>query len=157
MIIYLCIKFQSNTSIFSYDNDWKLSVLRIRRTYMRTAVILYAPPHPPTPLPPLKMWGGVHKNTFFFFKTKNCSNDDPFNSCNYRIWKMLHNICMSAVAISLRRASRGPWASSSSFSIKKKQVSDIICYWFWIYPKYWDRQAWTNSDPDQVQQNMTSD
>ena len=41
------------------------------------------------------------KNTFFFFKTKNCSNDDPFISCNDRIGKMLHNICISAVAISL--------------------------------------------------------
>ena len=42
-----------------------------------------------------------NKNTFFF-KTKNCSNDDPFISCNDRIGKMLHNICISAVAISLR-------------------------------------------------------
>ena len=36
----------------------------------------------------------------FFFKTKNCSNDDPVSSCNVRIEKMLHNICMSVVAIS---------------------------------------------------------
>ena len=35
----------------------------------------------------------------FFFKTKNCSNDDIFISCDDRIGKMLHNICMSAVAI----------------------------------------------------------
>ena len=33
----------------------------------------------------------------FFFKTKNCSNDDLFISCDDRIGKMLHNICMSAV------------------------------------------------------------
>ena len=39
--------------------------------------------------------------TFFFFKTKTCSNDGPFISCNDRIGKMLHNICISAVAISL--------------------------------------------------------
>ena len=44
----------------------------------------------------------IIKTTFFFFKTKNCSNDDPFISCNDRIEKMLHNICISAVAISLR-------------------------------------------------------
>ena len=31
---------------------------------------------------------------------------------------MLHNICISAVAMSLRGASRGPWASCSYFSIK---------------------------------------
>ena len=47
----------------------------------------------------------------FFFKTKNCSNDDIFISCDDRIGKMLHNICMSAVAMSLRWANRGPWAS----------------------------------------------
>ena len=47
----------------------------------------------------------------FFFKTKNCSNDDIFISCDDRIGKMLHNICMSAVAMSIRWANRGPWAS----------------------------------------------
>ena len=46
----------------------------------------------------------------FFFKTKNCSNDDIFISWDDRIGKMLHNICMSAVAVSLRWANRGPWA-----------------------------------------------
>ena len=29
----------------------------------------------------------------FFFKTKNCSNNDIFISCDDRIGKMLHNIC----------------------------------------------------------------
>ena len=47
----------------------------------------------------------------FFFKTKNCSYDDISISCVDRIGKMLHNICMSAVAMSLRWANRGPWAS----------------------------------------------
>ena len=47
----------------------------------------------------------------FFFKTKNCSNDDIFISCDDRTGKMLHNICMSAVAMSLRWANCGPWAS----------------------------------------------
>ena len=42
---------------------------------------------------------------------KNCSNDDIFISCDDRIGKMLLNICMSAVALSLRWANRGPWAS----------------------------------------------
>ena len=41
------------------------------------------------------------KNTFFFFKTKNCS-DDPFISCNDKTGKMLHNMCISAVTVSLR-------------------------------------------------------
>ena len=49
----------------------------------------------------------------FFLKTKNCSNDDLFISCDDRIGKMLHNICISAVVMSLRWASRGPWASCS--------------------------------------------
>ena len=51
----------------------------------------------------------------FFFKTKNCSNDDIFISCDDRIGKMLHNICVSAVAMSLRWANRGPWASCFPF------------------------------------------
>ena len=55
----------------------------------------------------------------FFFKTKNCSNDGIFISCNDRIGEMLHNICMSAVAMSLRWANRGPWASCSYFLLKK--------------------------------------
>ena len=54
----------------------------------------------------------------FFFKTKNCSNDDIFISCDDRIGKMLHNVCMSAVAMSLRWANRGPWASCSSCHVK---------------------------------------
>ena len=34
-----------------------------------------------------------------FFKIKNCLKDDLFISCDYRIGKMLHNICISAVAM----------------------------------------------------------
>ena len=37
------------------------------------------------------------KNTFYIFKTKNCSNDDPFISCSDRIGKILHNVGISAV------------------------------------------------------------
>ena len=60
----------------------------------------------------------------FFFKTKNCLNDDPFISCSDRTGKMLHNICISAVAKSLRWASRGPWASCSFFNtIKRRYLS----------------------------------
>ena len=47
----------------------------------------------------------------FFCKTKNCSNDDLFIGCDDRIGKMLHNFCISAVVMSLRWASRGPWDS----------------------------------------------
>ena len=56
----------------------------------------------------------------FFFKTKNCSNDDIFISCDDRIGKMLHNICMSAVAMSLRWANRGPWASCLLIAMETK-------------------------------------
>ena len=51
----------------------------------------------------------------FFFKIKNCLNDDLFISCDDRIGKMLHNICISAVAMSLRWATSGPWASCFFF------------------------------------------
>ena len=47
----------------------------------------------------------------FFFKIKNCLKDDLFISCDDRIGKMLHNICISALAVLLRWATRGPWAS----------------------------------------------
>ena len=47
----------------------------------------------------------------FFFKTKICLSDDLFISCDDRIGKMLYNICISAVVMSLRWVSRGPWAS----------------------------------------------
>ena len=47
----------------------------------------------------------------FFFKIKNCLKDDLFINCDVRIGKMLHNICISAVAMSLRWATRGPCAS----------------------------------------------
>ena len=48
---------------------------------------------------------------YIFFKIKNCLNDDLFISCDDRIGKMLHNICISAVAMLLRWVTRGPWAS----------------------------------------------
>ena len=38
----------------------------------------------------------------FLVKTKNCSNDDSIIIWNDRIGKMLHNFCISAVAVSLR-------------------------------------------------------
>ena len=53
----------------------------------------------------------------YLFKTKNCSNDDLFIGCDDRIGKILHNICISAVAMSLRWASRGPWASCSDSEV----------------------------------------
>ena len=56
-------------------------------------------------------WSHSIDRQVFFFKTKNCSKDDLFISCDDRIGKMLHNICISAVAMLLRWASRGPWAS----------------------------------------------
>ena len=43
----------------------------------------------------------------FFFKIKNCLKVDLFISCDDRTGKMLHNICISAVAMSLRWATRG--------------------------------------------------
>ena len=58
----------------------------------------------------------------FFFKIKNCLNDDFFISCDDRIGKMLHNICISAVAMSLRGATRGPWASCLLDLIRSMKV-----------------------------------
>ena len=41
----------------------------------------------------------------FFFKIKNCSNDDLFISCSDRIGKMMHNICIISGE---RPVARGP-------------------------------------------------
>ena len=71
----------------------------------------------------------------FFFKTKNCSNDDIFISCDDRIGKMLHNICMSAVAMSLRWANRGPWASCCclvELLLGLHFYSMLFCVFYWI-------------------------
>ena len=43
-----------------------------------------------------------------------------FSLVDDRIGKMLHNICMSAVAMSLRWANRGPWASCHYFSLGRR-------------------------------------
>ena len=40
--------------------------------------------------------------------------------CDDRIGKMLHNICISAVVMSLRWASRDPWASCSTLRTYRK-------------------------------------
>ena len=118
----------------------------------------------------------VKKNTFFVFKTKNCPNDDLFISCNDRSGKLLHTICIFAVAISLKRVSHGPWASSlwcemaywfpyticmkcqELFSGKiRKILSFIIC---WVFSEFQrltlvllspDMSCLANSvDPDQL-------
>ena len=61
----------------------------------------------------------------FFFKIKNCLNDDLFISCEDRIGKMLHNICISAVAMSLRWVTRGPWASCFFAIVKRTRKNKI--------------------------------
>ena len=57
--------------------------------------------------PPFRVCSNDHVSLtdmpyIFFFKIKNCLNDDLFISLDDRIGKMLHNICISAVAMSLR-------------------------------------------------------
>ena len=65
----------------------------------------------------------------FFFKIKNCLEDDLFISCDDRTGKMLNNICISAVAMSLRWATCGLWASC------------FFCFFFclswWIIKGFW--------------------
>ena len=62
----------------------------------------------------------------FFFKIKNCLNDDLFISCDDRIGKMLHNICISAVAMSLGWATRGPWASCFVCVLRPSQPNGLM-------------------------------
>ena len=58
----------------------------------------------------------------FLLKISSCFNDGPFISCNDKIGKMLHNICISAVAMSLRWASCSPWASCLKMPILKYPI-----------------------------------
>ena len=43
MIIYLCMKYESNAPMYSKDIDRKPFFVRTGRTYVRTRVMLYAP------------------------------------------------------------------------------------------------------------------
>ena len=47
--------------------------------------------------------------------------------CHKSIEKMLHAICISAVAVSLRWASCGPWASCFFYYFSQKTGFDISC------------------------------
>ena len=67
----------------------------------------------------------------FVFKTKNCLNDELFNSCVDRFGKVVLNICISAMAMSLRWASRAPWAfclikKSWCFSVQKRMLLVLV-------------------------------
>ena len=80
----------------------------------------------------------------FFFKIKNCLNDDLFISCDDRIGKMLHNICISAVAMSLRWATSGPWASclmstTNLFLWGNKKILLLFC---WNKRLIWNDESW---------------
>ena len=78
----------------------------------------------------------------FFFKIKNCLKDDLFISCDDRIGKMLHYICIFAVAVSLSWATRGLWASCLYFLFL---FSDN--YWCWMWDRYYQydvcKTCWT--------------
>ena len=68
--------------------------------------------------PTVEMWLRVCSNDhapltvlpyiIFILKIKNCLKDDLFISCDDRIGKMLHNICISALTMLLRWVACGP-------------------------------------------------
>ena len=70
----------------------------------------------------------------FFLKVKNCLKDVLFISCDDRIGKMLHNNCISALALLLRWATHGPWASCFKTNFFQKNLSRIPseCQTVWI-------------------------
>ena len=109
---------------FSSEISWPISTKFHVDPTVETGLKVCSNGH--TPLTVMPIYGKmmlIKKNTFFF-KTKNCSNDDPFICCDGRIGKMLHNICISAVAISLRWARHGPWASCYYYII------DSVMIWY---------------------------
>ena len=80
---------------FSSETAWTISTNLYFDPVVETGLSIYSNGHAPLTVLPIYGEIIIIKNTFFFFKTKNCSNDDPFISCNERIGKMLHNICIS--------------------------------------------------------------
>ena len=55
----------------------------------------------------------------FFFKIKNCLNNDLFISCNDRIGKMLHSICISQSSRNLSNRCRTAVRQTETFGRTK--------------------------------------
>ena len=97
-LLYTCTKSWSETT---WPNSTKLHA----HPTVEVGLKVCSNAHAPSTVMPIYMYGKkiiIVKKKKFFFKTKNCSNDDPFISYNERIGKMLQNICISEVAVSLR-------------------------------------------------------
>ena len=80
---------------------------------------------------PIMVKNNNKKTTHSSSNPWTAQNGDPFISCIDRIGKMLHNICISAVAISLRWVSHGPWAFLfiCAFSITKWLLNEWLLLW----------------------------
>ena len=87
---------------FSSEISWPISTKFHVHPTVETGFKVCSNGHAPLTVMPIYSKMMIIIKTTFFFKTKNCSNNDAFISCNDRSGKMLHNICISAVVISLR-------------------------------------------------------
>ena len=99
---------------FSSETTWPVSTKFHVAPTVEMGLRVCSNGHAPLTVMPLymvkKKWWKIHSSSS---KPRTALTDNPFISCNDRIEKMLHNICISEVAISLRWASYGPWASCS--------------------------------------------
>ena len=80
----------TKTNTFSSEISWPISTKFHVDPTVETGLRVSSNGHAPLTVLPILII--KETNTFFFFKTKNCSNDDPFISCNDRTGKMWHNI-----------------------------------------------------------------
>ena len=92
MIIYLCMKYESNTPMFSKDIARKPFFVRTRRTYVRTDV---RTDKGDTICPPIINGGGIKKHAKLpIMQTDKCSIKRP---CKYSLQAdaslRIHNEC----------------------------------------------------------------
>ena len=73
------------SNMLSAEISWPISIKFLVDPTVETGLRVCSNDHAPLTAMPIYGKIIIKKNSFFFFKTKNCSNEDPFISCNARI------------------------------------------------------------------------
>ena len=100
-VLYTYIKIMILLNTFSSQISWPISTKFHVDPTAETGLRVCSNGH--TPLTVMHIYSKIMitKNTHILLHNQELSNGDPFISCNDRIGKLLHNICISAVAVSL--------------------------------------------------------
>ena len=143
MIIYLCIKFQSNTPSFqkiSHGNQkcytWDGQT---GRTYIQTAVILYAPPPPPHPHLPIENNSGIRKihrsnATLFYPQGNNWNNCGQIERSNNE-WingnRLLYYRCNKNCLVYISKCLNTPTIRDWLYNSEAKERIHFLNAHFW--------------------------